>query len=264
MSYLYRPTPVFNPGPQAANLSGAVSGGVMRGCDSGVNWKAYFDSSRAATQGKPWIVSSGAMGAFLAQDSIDISSLPLTPYDPGISLAPLPLPDSFWSMPSPIAPAIVPYDPGSVPAIVSSGRSILQPPGALPVPGFSWASLIAPLASLGTQITRSVTGSGGGINPATAPLAPAGPAALPAQQSSLIAQAQSLQAQANALQTSNPTLAAQYRASASALLAQAGASSSGSWFTQSTIFSGLPNWGVLAGGAAVIAIAFSFAGRRGK
>lgn len=256
MSYLYRPTPVFNPGPQSANLSGAVSGGVMRGCDSGVNWKAYFDSSRAATQGKPWIVSSGAMGAFLAQDSIDISSLPLTPYDPGISLAPLPLPDSFWSMPSPIAPAIVPYDPGSVPAIISSGGSITRPTPSSQ-PGSSLPSIFTSFSNLASSIIRAV-------NPLGTPAAPPATPPTQVQASSQIAQAQALQAQANALQASNPTLAAQYRAQANALLYGGGASSGGSWFTQSTIFSGLPNWGVLAGGAAVIAIAFSFAGRRGK
>ncbi|MGA7793428.1 MAG: hypothetical protein WCA19_10345, partial [Candidatus Acidiferrales bacterium] len=97
MSYLYRPTPVFNPGPpRGIRLSGAVSGGAMRGYDGSVNWKAFFDSKRAALQGSPWIVRSGTMGSFLGQDdtSGDFSEeLPLTPIDTSnISLSPIEAP----------------------------------------------------------------------------------------------------------------------------------------------------------------------------
>lgn len=259
MSFAYRPTPILNPGPQTANLSGAVSGGVMGDYDPSVNWKAYFDSQRAAVQGKPWIVRSGAMGAFVLGQDDGTLPLPPPPADPGISLDPLAPPDISWAMPSPIAPSIVPYDPGAPPAFVTGG-SPLTPPS---MPGFNWQSLIAPVTSLVTNITRAATGSGG-INPSVPPGPPPQASQL-TQPSSLVAQAQALQAQANALQASNPQLAAQYRASAASLLAQAGGAPGGSWFTQSNVIPGLPNWGVLAGVLAIVVLGSSMlGGRRGK
>jgi hypothetical protein len=274
MSFLYRPTPVFNPGPSTANLSGAVSGGVMRGYDPGVNWKAFFDAQRAAPQGQPWITKSGTMGSFVLDgmgdalfdptsldtpsfdpaispaisiDPLFSGSLPLTPYSADPALNPISnygsLPSSFFNM-----------APPSAPAIVSSGGSILTPPSAPPaaapgspaLPGFSWPSVIAPLTSLATSITKAVTGSGGSI-PAIAPS--------PVQASSQIAQAQALQAQANALQNTNPTLAAQYRAQANALLTGAGASGTSSfaqWMGNPSVIPSISNGGLLTIGGAVI------------
>jgi hypothetical protein len=282
MSYLYRPTPVFNPGPSAASLSGAVSGGVMRGYDGSVNWKAYFDSKRAAPQGDPWIVKSGTMGSFQLKGMGDVDpltgeviydspvsfdpgifdpgTLPLTPYANDPTLNPISnypgLPSSFFNM----AP---PSFPGGAPAIVSSGGSVLTPPsapaavpGSPALPGFSWTAVVAPLASLATSITKAVSGSGSSA-PAIAPTT--------VQANAQIAQAQALQAQANALQNTNPTLAAQYRAQANALLTGAGASSGTSWFTQSSIISGVSNVTVLLGGLAVVVLGGALvAGRRGK
>jgi hypothetical protein len=259
MSYLYRPTPVFSPGLNGeastwtalGKNSGAVSGGVMHGFSGDVNWKAYFDSSRAATQGKPWIVSSGAMGNFGSVGDVPLDPLPLTPYDPGsISFSALPLPLSFWDMTAPIAPPIVPYDPGSVPAfpaIVSSGGSITSP---VAQPGSSLPSVITAFSNLASSIIKTV-------NPLGTPAAPPAIAPQPAQQQSMVAQAQSLQAQANALQATNPALAAQYRAQANALLGGAGAPA-GSTFAQwmsapSSIFPALSNGGfVTLAGAGVL------------
>ncbi|MBZ5662715.1 MAG: hypothetical protein LAO08_20125 [Acidobacteriia bacterium] len=267
MSYLFRPTPVFNPGPpRGIPLSGAVSGGVMRGWDSSVNWKAYFDSKRAAAQGSPWIVKSGTMGSYLgdmAPDPIDFTSLPLAPVSTDPLLTTINLPDSWFNLNPPIAPAIVPYDPGAVPSpvIVSSGGSILSPvaPGAPSTssPAGSLTSIINSIASLGVNIAKAATGQP--VNLGVPPAAPAAPAA----QSSLVAQAQSLQAQATALASTNPQLAAQYTASANALLAQAGVSAP-SWFTQSTVIPGLPNWGLLAGGGVLGLILVSVATRGRK
>jgi hypothetical protein len=273
MSYLYRPTPVFNPGPSAASLSGAVSGGVMRGYSNQVDWKAYFDSKRAAPQGDPWIVKSGTMGSFMLKgmgdvdpltgeviyDSTPVSfdpgifdpgTLPLTPYASDPTLNPISnypgLPSSFFNMGAPSLP-------GGAPAIVSSGQSILTPPpapaaapGSPQLPGFSWAAVVAPLASLATSITKAVSGSGG--SPSIAPTT--------VQANAQVAQAQALIAQANALQNTNPSLAAQYRAQANSLLG-AGAGSGGSSFADwmgapSSIIPSISNGGLLTIGGGVI------------
>ena len=273
MSYLYRPTPVFNPGTQKPNLSGAVSGGQMRGYDNSINWKSFFDAKRSAMQGDPWIVRSGTMGSFLGKqlgddttDTVDLSSLPLTPYDPSninLDLSTL-LPPDFFNMSAPIAPTVTAYNPGPIsaaPQIVSAGGSITSP-SVSPTSAnaaSSAASLISALASAGTSIARAATGQPA-INPTVAPIAPTA-------QQSMLTQAQQYQAQAAALATTNPSLAAQYTAQANNLLAQAGVST-GSWFTQSSVISGFPNWGVLAGGgiAAVALMAMvgggSASGRR--
>jgi hypothetical protein len=258
MSYLYRPTPVFTPPPSIANLSGAVSGGQMN-YDPGVNWKGYFDSQRAAQQGSPWLVKSGTMGSFMLSglgDGTDptLSDLPLAPVTNDPLLTPISLPDSFFNMSAPIAPAITPYNPGAPPpAIVSSGGSILSPvsPAA---PGTSLTSLISSLSSLGTNIAKAATGQPStGINPAIPPVAPTAPTT----QAGLIAQAQSYQAQAAALQTTNPALAAQYIASANNLLAQAGGTGStfAGWMSApSSLFPSMSNGGVLAIAAGVVAL----------
>lgn len=266
MSYLYRPTPVFNPGPPPRVPLRGLPAGTMRGYADGVNWKAYFDSARAATQGNPWIVRSGTMGSFLGQDStdtVDFSNLPLAPVDTtNLNLSPIvaPLPVDLYPMSPPIAPAIAPFTPGPIsaaPSIVSSGGSILSPatPSAAGQAVTPWAQIVSSLTSFGTSIAKAATGQPQ-INPAIAPIAPT-------TQASLVAQAQSLQAQAAALATSNPALAATYTAGANALVAQAGASS-GSWFTQATVIPGLPNWGVLAGGslAVVLVIGLMSKGRK--
>lgn len=203
MSYLYRPTPVFNPGPsRGIPLSGAVSGGAMHGYQANINWRGFFDEARRACAGKPWVVRSGTMGSFLGQDDgFDYSSLPLTPYDPSIiSLDPLPMPElDYSSLP------LAPYDPSNISLMppISSGGSILNPV----------AQIINSASSAGTQIVRAVTGQS---SPTITPL----------------------------------TLAQQQ----AALLAASGTS----WFSGSTVIPGLPNWGVLAGGLAVVAIAASF------
>ena len=265
MSYLYRPTPVFNPGPpRGIRLSGAVSGGAMRGYDGSVNWKAFFDSKRAALQGSPWIVRSGTMGSFLGQDdtSGDFSEeLPLTPIDTSnISLSPIeaPLPVDLYPMPAPEAPAIAPYTPGPVsaaPSIVSSGGSITSP-AASPTStqaASSMASLISSIASAGTAIAKAATGQTQ-INPTIAPAAP------PATQASLVAQAQSYQAQAAALATTNPAQAAVYTSMANSLLAQAGVSGT-SWLTQSTILPPVPDVAIYGiGVAALIAVVVGLKG----
>jgi hypothetical protein len=271
MSYLYRPTPVLNPRPPVANLSGAVSGGVMLGCDGSVNWKAYFDAQRAAAQGSPWIVRSGTMGSFVldgmgdASDpgfidptsvasfdpsSIDPSLLPLAPVTADPTLSPI-FPPGMFSMPSPNAPPMVPYSPGAPPPIVSAGGSVLTPPSSVP----PWQQVVNSLLNIGTSITKRATTGGPDVNPAIAPVAPPPGTVAPATAQAMIAQAQSLQAQAKALAATNPAMAASYTQQANLLLAQAGAPAVGtSWFTQSTVFPGLPNWGVLAGGLGLIAI----------
>ena len=110
MSYLYRPTPVFNPGPpRGIRLSGAVSGGAMRGYDGSVNWKAFFDSKRAALREIRGSCAAARWDRFLGQDdgSSDFSEeLPLTPIDTSnISLSPIdaPLPVDLYPMPAPRA-----------------------------------------------------------------------------------------------------------------------------------------------------------------
>jgi hypothetical protein len=268
MSRLYRPTPVFNPGPpRGIPLSGAVSGGAMRGYDSSVNWKAFFDSKRAALQGSPWIVLSGTMGSFVSHglgqdDGSDGSDLPLSPIDDSnLNLSPLisPLPVDVYPMPAPIAAAIAPYNPGpvaSAPSIVSSGGS-LSSPAASPTStnaASSMSSLISSIAAAGTSIVKAATGQTQ-INPTIPPPMPA----VSGTSSALVAQAQSLQAQAAALAASNPTLAAQYTAEANALLAQSGTSSS--WLTQSTILPGVPDVAVYGIGiVALIGIAVAMKG----
>lgn len=259
----FRPTPVFNPGPPVRVPLRRLPAGTMHGYDSGVNWKAYFDAKRAATQGKPWIVRSGAMGSFLAQDStdgIDISSLPL-PSDIGPSLSPLTpaLPVDLYPMPSPIEPSIAPFNPGPIslaPQVVSAGGGVLPPSTAPGSSASSIAQILSELTSAGTSIARAATGQPAPINPLIAPQTPANNGGSAA----LVSQAQSLQAQANALAASNPALAEQYAARANTLLAQAGVGTS--WFTQSTIISGLPNWGVLAGGS--LALIFVFGMTKGR
>jgi hypothetical protein len=261
MSFLYRPTPVFNPGPpRGIPLSGAVSGGAMRGYDGGVNWKAFFDSKRAALQGSPWIVRSGTMGSFLGQDdgSGDFSAdLPLAPVDTSnFDLAPMlpAMPVDLYPMPAPIAPSIAPYNPGPVsaaPSIVSSGGSVLSPaqPSAAAQAATPWASIVNSLTSFGSSVVKAATGQSP-INPAVPPVAPT-------TQQSLVAQAQSLQSQAAALATTNPALAAQYTASANSLLAQAGVSGTSSFtsfFTGSTIIPGIPNIAVLGGGLLAVVV----------
>lgn len=246
MSYLYRPTPVLNPGPQMANLSGAVSGGVMSGWDNSVNWKSFFEAKRAAAQGSPWLVKSGTMGSFLAGNALgdvssdpyftDTSALPLPVLDPAMSLDPLVsvLPPDFFNLSPPTAPAITPYNPGAPPSIVSAGGSILSPIAPFaPAPGAPLASVISQLASLGTNIAKAVTGQ---VNPLIPPAPPA--SVTPQQNNSVVAQAQ-----------------------ANTLLAQAGSAGT-SWLTQSTVISGFPNWGLLAAGAAVIAIAVTMKAQR--
>jgi hypothetical protein len=270
MSYLYRPTPVFNPGPpRGIPLSGAVSGGEMRGYDGGVNWKGFFDAKRAALQGSPWIVRSGTMGSFLGQDgtdTIDTSSLPLAPIGvSNIDISPIiaPLPVDLYPMPAPISPSIAPFNPGPVsaaPSIVSSGGSVTAPGTAAAQAATPWGSIVSSLTSFGSSVVKAATGQPQ-INPAIAPVAPT-------TQQSLVAQAQSLQAQAAAIAASNPALAAQYTASANALLAQAGASGSSSFtsfLTGSTIIPGLPNIAVLGGGLLVVVVAIgAMKGGRGK
>jgi hypothetical protein len=261
VSYLYRPTPVFNPGPPPRVPLRGLPAGTMRGYADGVNWKAYFDSARAATQGNPWIVRSGTMGSFLGQDStdtVDFSNLPLAPVDmTSLNLSPIlpPLPVDLYPMSPPIAPAIAPFTPGPIsaaPSIVSSGGSILSPatPSAAGQAVTPWAQIVSSLTSFGTSIAKAATGQPQ-INPAIAPVAPT-------TQASLVAQAQSLQAQAAALASSNPALAATYTASANALLAQAGGTG-GSWFTKSSIISGLPDVAIYGGAGLVVLLIIGMA-----
>lgn len=269
MSYLYRPTPVFNPGPPPRVPLRGLPAGTMHGYADGVNWKAFFDSKRAALQGSPWIVRSGTMGSFLAgglgDDSIDLSSLPLAPIDTSnINLfsMPAPVPVDFYPMPAPIDPSIAPYNPGPIsaaPSIVSSGGSITSPGAASTQASTPWAQIVGSLAPLGTSIIKAATGQPQ-INPAIAPVAPT-------TQQSLVAQAQSLQAQAAALAASNPALAAQYTASANSLLAQAGvtgASSFTSFLTGSTIIPGIPNFAVIGGGGLVVVLLLSSMAGKGR
>lgn len=258
MNFLYRPTPILNPGPPADVVLSRLPAGMMRGYDGSVNWKAYFDSQRAAVQGNPWIVRSGTMGSFvLGQDdgSIDYSNLPF-PTDIGGSLSPLTpaLPVDLYPMSPPIDPSIAPYSPGAPPSIVSSGGPILPPSSS----GFNITQFINSLTSLGTNIARAATGQ---ITPSIAPVPPSAAAGSQlTQPSALVASAQTLQAQANALDASNPALAAQYRQRAAALLAQAG--SGASWFSQSTIISGVPDVAVYGGGA--LALLLIVGAMRGK
>lgn len=277
MSYLYRPTPVFNPGPQVANLSGAVSGGVMRGYDGSVNWKAYFDSKRAAPQGDPWIVKSGTMGSFQLKGMGDVDpltgeviydapvsfdpgvfdpgTLPLTPYANDPTLNPISnypgLPSSFFNMAPPSFPAIAPYTPAPAPAIVSSGGSITNPAAQ---PGSSLPSIVSAFSNLASSLIKAV-------NPLISPGAPTAIAPSPVQANSQIAQAQALQAQANALAATNPTLAAQYRAQANALLTGAGATGSSSfaqWMGNPSVIPSISNGGLLAiGGGVIFLLAFT-------
>ena len=287
MSFLYRPTPLFNPGPSTANLSGAVSGGVMRGYDPGVNWKAFFDAQRAAPQGQPWITKSGTMGSFVLDgmgdalfdptsldtpsfdpalspaisiDPMFAGSLPLTPYAADPALNPVSnypgLPSSFFSMAPPTAPGGLPV-PVAPPAIVSSGGSITNPAPSSQ-PGSSLPSVVTAFSNLASTFIKAINPLGTPAPPAIAPS--------PVQASSQIAQAQALQAQANALQNTNPTLAAQYRAQANALLYGGGASSGASWFSQpSSLFPSMTNVTVLLAGAAVVVLGgVMLAGKRGK
>lgn len=289
MSFLYRPTPVFNPGPSTANLSGAVSGGVMRGYDPGVNWKAFFDAQRAAPQGQPWIIKSGTMGSFVLDgmgdalfdptsldtpsfdpaispaisiDPVFAGSLPLAPYSADPALNPVSnypgLPSSFFNMAPPSLPGGLQVQPTPAlpaPAIVSSGGSITNPAPSSQ-PGSSLPAVITSFSNLASSVIKA-------INPLGTPAAPAIPPTQ-VQASSQIAQAQALQAQANALQNTNPTLAAQYRAQANALLYGGGASSGASWFTQpSSLFPSMSNVTVLLAGAAVVVLGGALvAGRR--
>lgn len=223
MSYLYRPTPVMNPGPSRDVPLRGLPAGTMRGIIFGADYKPGSDRLRAARASTPWIVTSGTMGNFggMGDAFSDITGIDMQPVD--LTSVPTfdtsqPLSPNFWSMPSPMAPT--PNIPASMaPPIISSGGSILsQSASGIP----SWLSALNATLSTGTAIAKTVTsGGGGGINPAIPPVAPS--------QSS----------------------------------ASSGVGTS--WFSKSTIVSGVPDVAVFAGGALGVALLFgALYGKRGK
>ena len=278
MSYLFRPTPVMNPWGPAPKpfLPAGLRGGAMRGYQVNVNWQELFESARRVPDRTPWIVKSGTMGRFgMGQDAGDIDSdvgLPLAPVDTSninLDLGDT-LPPGFFNISAPNAPAIVPYNPGSVasaPSVTSGGGTASLPGSNLPaLPGVSSpsssgiSSIVSSLSTLATSITKAATG----INPAVAPVAPINTAGMTATQQSLVAQAQQLQAQAAAATAAgNPSLAATYTAEANQLLAEA-QTSSANFFTESTLISGMPNYLTLGLGVAFLAIAAGAIGKISK
>lgn len=179
MSYLYRPTPVFNPGPSRDVPLSRLPAGTMRGVPadrSGNGGRGYFDQARRAAAGKPWIVRSGTMGSFLGDDNFDTTGieLPLAPYDPFMpSLTAPQMPSSFFQIQAPTAPNVAQYDPNMAPPIISSGGSIFNPSSSPQAPGSSLANIFSSLSNVGVNIARAFTGQSP-INPATPPAPPAG------------------------------------------------------------------------------------------
>lgn len=177
MSYLYRPTPVFNPGPSRVPTLSRLPAGTMRGVPadrSGNGGRGYFDQARRAAAGNPWIVRSGTMGSFLGDDNFDTTGieLPLAPYDPFMpSLTAPQMPSSFFQIQAPTAPNVAQYDPNMAPPIISSGGSIFNPSSSPQAPGSSLANIFSSLSNVGVNIARAFTGQAP-INPATPPVPP--------------------------------------------------------------------------------------------
>ena len=230
---LYRPTPTlrtFGGNPTVAGpVSNGLRGGEMRGVVLGWDYKSASDQGKRATQGNPWIISSGTMGRFvLGDDSFDLS-----PFDPGTPDFSAPdfssgpdfgLPDFYaGASASPIAPT-------------STLQTGVQAPD-LGIPTFGPS---APIVSAGSPI---------------APVAPTPAVSSAGAAATAVAPAPSLaQSIANLFKPSAPTIPATMKTAvvpASGLYSIAPAGTS--FLTQSTIVPGMPNSTVLIGGVVLLA-----------
>jgi hypothetical protein len=212
MSFVYRPTPVIvlsgkTVGGDHVPLRG-LPAGTMHGYTPNMTSPALNAIGRRTLKGDPWLISSGTMGSFLAQDSS------------GLDLSTTMAPDVNTLTPPDFAPIVftdmstMPLAPTMAPDI----NTLIPPPTAAPT-----GSLLSP-----SQITAA-------SQQASAALA---------SQQALSAAPSLLTSIANIFKptpTVTPMTAAQpgvYNPYAT----------TPSWFQQSNILPGAPNWTILAVG----------------
>jgi hypothetical protein len=241
VSYLYRPTPVVNPPQRAPIALRRPPAGEMRGYQVNVNWRELFEQARRACGRTPWIHRSGAMSGFtldgctrcphrgrcgMGQD--DGSAPDLTPDFSSL--------DYSGAFAAPIMQPIAPVDLSAIPAPTISEQIS---PGV-------WETSGAPVGA----------GSTGFGIPATSPLPPAPTAAAAAPSAPGVVTQVTSGAAAIAKAAVKPTTAIAPTGYA-AIPGYGGVTplAAPSWFSQSTLISGMPNWMLLAGGLLLLVFA---------
>lgn len=195
----------------------------------------------------------------------DFSSLPLSPVDTSVADLSSVQPYQNYVDQGIITQAQLDYanSQGMTPeeylASIGGGYSSVPLP-----PGYTSPTAVGPVIA---KPAPSPAGSGFQTSPTPQPpkMTPQIPMAntptTPTPATSAIASAAQLAsslaaAAAQATAAGNPALAAQYQAQLAALTGSSGAALAPSWFTQSTIISGVPNWILLAGGGALALVLF--------
>jgi hypothetical protein len=236
VSFVYRPTPIVTLGGKTTGSDGVLMqrlpAGTMQGYTPNFASPALNSIGRRTISGDPWIISSGTMGRFvLGDDSLTA--------------------DFFAG--SNLSPIIPPSDPGLPPDFFSGGGTPI-----LPTPVFSDPGLAPNIGIPGLP-----AGSGGGIPFINTP----GPAAPTISSAGSASQAQATVAAGTSIFTAIANFFKPQVKATPMIAAQPGVynaySAQPSWFQQSNILPGAPNWMILAGGVlAAVAFASAMGGGR--